>query len=316
MTSFLQSGRQMVPAPTQSENFRAGLLMVAAMAGFAVEDLLIKQVAVVLPVGQILLMASVLGTLVFGTLVLLRGQKLWERQFLGRAFVIRNVSDVIGFALGTVGLTLIPLSLTASIMQTAPLLVTMGAALFLGEQVGWRRWLAVGIGLIGVLMILRPGSTAFDPAALFVVAGVVGLAIRDLATRATSMRITTLQMIFWANALANLGALGVVAIDGRPFVAMEFAQIWRIAIAFILGGTSYYGLLIALRLGEASAVVPLRYSRLIFATTLGVTFLGERPEAIVLAGAGLVIGSGLYTFWREAQLGRSARPSPAKVAPL
>lgn len=316
MTSFLQSGRQMVPPPTQSENFRAGLLMVAAMAGFAVEDLLIKQVAVVLPVGQILLMASVLGTLVFGTLVLLRGQKLWERQFLGRAFVIRNVSDVIGFALGTVGLTLIPLSLTASIMQTAPLLVTMGAALFLGEQVGWRRWLAVGIGLIGVLMILRPGSTAFDPAALFVVAGVVGLAIRDLATRATSMRITTLQMIFWANVLANLGALGVVAIDGRPFVAMEFAQIWRIAIAFILGGTSYYGLLIALRLGEASAVVPLRYSRLIFATTLGVTFLGERPEAIVLAGAGLVIGSGLYTFWREAQLGRSARPSPAKVAPL
>lgn len=289
-----------------SDNVRASLLMVASMAGFAVEDLLIKQLSATVPVGQILLMLGLGGAGFFGLVTIILGQRFWSADLTSGPFVLRSAAEMFSTMVGVTALTLIPLSLASAILQAAPLLVTIGAALFLGEQVGWRRWTAIGVGLIGVMFILRPGTEGFNPAVWLAVAAVVALAVRDLATRATTMRITTLQITFWGYFLSIPAGLIVLFIMGQDMVALSGAAWLLLAGAQVLGITFYYALIVALRIGEASVVVPFRYSRLVFALALGVFVLDEQIDGLMMVGLILVTGSGLYTFMREAQRQRAA----------
>lgn len=289
-----------------SDNVRASLLMVASMAGFAVEDLLIKQLSATVPVGQILLMLGFGGAGFFGLVTIILGQRFWSADLTSGPFVLRSAAEMFSTMVGVTALTLIPLSLASAILQAAPLLVTIGAALFLGEQVGWRRWTAIGVGLIGVMFILRPGTEGFNPAVWLAVAAVVALAVRDLATRATTMRITTLQITFWGYFLSIPAGLIVLFIMGQDMVALSGAAWLLLAGAQVLGITFYYALIVALRIGEASVVVPFRYSRLVFALALGVFVLDEQIDGLMMVGLILVTGSGLYTFMREAQRQRAA----------
>jgi drug/metabolite transporter (DMT)-like permease len=215
---------------------------------------------------------------------------------------------------GITALVLLPLSLFSSILQAAPLVAAAGAALFLGERVGWRRWTAICVGLAGVLLILRPGSASLtggpggDTMALGLacaVLSVLSVALRDLATRATPDGITTLQLVFWGYTTTILSGLLLTVIQAEPWVWPD-ADAWLMLFgAQLLGITFYYTLTLALMIGESSVVVPFRYSRLVFALALGVGVLGERVDAIMLVGLVLVTGSGLYTLLREAQLRRA-----------
>jgi drug/metabolite transporter (DMT)-like permease len=292
-----------------TDNLRACLLMVATMAGFSVEDLFIKQVAGELPIGQIMFILGVGGATFFGLVAMISRQPLWSSVILSRPFLIRNAAEMVSMSAGTTALVLLPLSLTSSILQAAPILVTAGAAIFLGEKVGWRRWTAVCVGLVGVMLILKPGAAGFQPAVLLVVLAVICLAARDVATRAVKANISTLQLSFWGYFLSIIAGGLLFLFMGEAARLPSFGIGLRLLAAQCLGITFYYTLNIALRLGEASVVVPFRYTRLIFAIALGMLVLGERLETTTIVGLGLVVASGLYAFLREARLSRLAKTS-------
>ena len=133
-------------------------LMIGAMAMFTLADTSIKTLSWELPRGEILALVGLSGLLFFGWMVVRSGERLFDRNFHSRLMLVRNTGEVIGTLGIFTALTLIPISTVSAIMQTAPLFATIGAALFLGEAVGWRRWVAISVGFAGALMIIRPGG--------------------------------------------------------------------------------------------------------------------------------------------------------------
>ncbi len=288
--------------------------MVFAMAFFSLEDMFVKRALATLPVGQVLIMLGAAGAIILAIAARARGEAVWSRAIFSRPVWLRNLGELVGTIGFVTALALIPLSTASVILQAAPLVVTMGAALFLGETVGWRRWSATLVGLAGVMLILRPGMQAFDPQMLWAVLGVAGLCLRDLATRRVPRSITTLQLSCWA--FASIIPAGFLALLLDSAVAMpEPRVIAELATAFCLGLTAYIAITMAMRAGDLSVVAPFRYTRMVFALILGVLIFDERPDWPTLAGASLIIASGLYTLAREARIKR-ARPSPVPSAPV
>lgn len=290
------------------ENMRGITMMVISMALFAVEDMFIKLLTAAMSIGQVLVFLGLGGAAVFAVMALANRQKLWTRDMRHPAFVIRNLGEIFGTLCFVTAIALTPLSSAASILQAMPLVVTMGAALFLGEKVGWRRWSAIGVGFVGVLIILQPGLDGFDANALFAVGGVIGLTVRDLATRAAPNTLSALQMSTYGFGLIVPPALILMAVQGDRFVPVQGMAPLLLIAAVIVGVAGYYAIVAAMRLGEVSAVTPFRYSRILFAMIIGIFVFGERPELTTYLGAAIVIGSGLYTFAREHL---RARPRPA-----
>lgn len=285
-------------------NLRGIILMSVSMAGFAIEDMFIKLTAATLPTGQILLFLGVSGTVFFIALGRARGAPgLWSAAALHPAVALRNLGELLGTAGFVTAIALAPLTTATAVFQALPLAVTLGAALFLGERVGWRRWGAIAVGFAGMLVVIRPGLSGFAPTALWAVLGVAGLALRDVATRRIPATIHTLQLAGWG--------LIAVAILGAGMLAFSGGAIWPdarsatyLAGAMVAGFLSYWALTEASRLGEVGAVTPFRYLRLLFALILGAAVFGERPDALTHAGAALIIASGLYTIARERRLRR------------
>ncbi|GAB4294443.1 MAG: DMT family transporter [Roseovarius sp.] len=285
-------------------NLHGILLVIAAMAGFTVEDMFIKQLSQTLPVGQILMLLGGASAIVFA--VLAGGRPLLARAAWRRPFLLRGLAEALAAASFATALSLVDISVVAAVFQATPLVVTMGAALFLGEPVGWRRWSAIGAGFAGVLLIIRPGLAGFEPAALLVLVAVVAVAARDLMTRRIDVAVSSFVVSFQGfAAMLPTGALLLAASGAAPRLpgAAEGAMIVA-AVAF--GGASYYAMVRATRIADASVVTPFRYARLLFSLAVGIVVFAERPDAPTLLGAALVIATGLYTFLRERQLARRA----------
>ncbi len=287
-------------------NLRGILLMVAAMAGFSVEDAFIKAASATVPVGQILLLIGVGGTLVFGMLARVQGARLVSPVFLLRPVLLRNASEMLGTMCFVSAIAISPLSVVSAILQATPLAVTLGAALFLGAEVGWRRWTAILVGFAGVLFIVRPGAAGVDLGSLLAVAGVFLLAARDLATRAVPAHVSSTVLATYGFASVIPAGLILLAVSGGALVPEPNAMLF-IAGALTIGVFAYYAIIAALRMGDIAVITPFRYSRLLFAAAIGMAVFGERPDALTWLGAALIIGSGLYTILREARLARASR---------
>lgn len=275
-------------------------MMVVAMAGFALEDVLLKQIARSVPVGQALVLVGIGGGIVFALIARRRGNPLLSRALLLRPVLLRNLSEAVGSVTFVTALVLTTLSGASAIMQATPLAVTVGSALFLGEVVRWRRWTAIGFGFAGVLFIIQPGTVAFTPASLLAVVAVIMLATRDLASRAVPAEVSSVQLATWGFLSVIPGGLLAMLIMGTPAVPVGAGDLIRLAGALVVGCIGYYALIAATRIGELSAVVPFRYTRLVFALVLGWFVFGERPDMPMIIGATLIVGTGLYTIWRTA----------------
>lgn len=281
------------------DNLRGAAWMTAAMLFFAVEDMFIKLLAGSLPTWQIILILGVGGALCFGVAARAQGQALLYGAALSPAVLWRNVGEVVGTLGFVTALALIPLSTASAILQATPLVVTMGAAVFLKERVGWRRWSAILVGFLGVLLVIRPGVDGFDIYSLFALQGVLGLAIRDLATRRVPATVSSTQLSFWAFLVLVPAALISGLVLNTPAVAPEGWQWLYVTIIVPLGVFAYYSIVAAMRLGEISFVTPFRYSRILFALFIGWIVFAERPDALMLVGAVMIVASGLFTLWRE-----------------
>ncbi len=281
------------------DNLRGAVLMVLAMLGFAIEDAFIKLMGDALPVGQILMMLGIGGCAVFAAVVLAQGRALFERDMLATPVLTRAVGEIIGTICFISAIVFTPLSTASAILQATPLVVTLGAALFLGETVGWRRWAAISVGFMGVLMIIRPGLDGFSPLSLFAVGGVFGLALRDISTRKVSKSLSSMQLSFLGFLVLIPAGLMLLGVTGKSFAPLD-ASLWLLITASTaIGVFAYYGIVAAMRVGEVSFVTPFRYSRLIFAMIIGVSFFGERPDLFTILGGAVIVASGIYTVLRE-----------------
>lgn len=273
--------------------------MVGSMAFFAIEDLFLKKAAEALPPGQVLALTGAAGAVVFWILAASRGQAVLSRDALRGVPLLRTLSEAAAAIFYIIALAYAPLSMTSALLQASPLVVTAGAALFLGETVGWRRWTSIVVGFVGVMVILSPWDAQFDPTGLFTVACVVVLASRDLATRVMPARIGTFQVASWAYIGLVPAGIGLMAMMGDSFVPPTPGQWLGLSGALLTGLFGYYAVVAAMRLGEVSVVAPFRYTRLVFALIVAMIFFGERPGLTTLIGAAIVVGSGLYAFARE-----------------
>lgn len=284
------------------ENLRGAGLMVLAMLLFALEDMLIKLMANVLPIGQIVGMLGAGSAVLLACLLVQQKQRLFTRQILTPAIMLRAFGELIGTIGFVTAIALIPLSTASAILQATPLFVTLGAALFLQESVGWRRWTAILVGFFGVLLIIRPGFEGFTWESLFALQGVVGLGLRDLATRRVPSTTSSLQLSFWAFLVLIPASGFMIWANGEVMTAPDGITTVYFTIALLIGICAYYSIVAAMRSGEISFVSPFRYSRILFALVIGVSVFGERPDSLTLTVATVIVGSGLYTLWREQRL--------------
>lgn len=282
-----------------SDNLRGAGLMVLAMLCFAITDMFIKFLGGAFPPGQLVLLLGAGGAVIMGTACAVVRQPLLTPDLLQGAVVVRNLGEVLGTLGFVTALVLIPLATASAILQATPLMVTLGAALFFGEVVGWRRWTAILVGLFGVLLILRPGMEGFDWNVLYAVQGMLGLSLRDLATRRAPATLSALQLSFVAFALLVPTGAAAMWAQGTPFVLPDPGQAGFLVAAMLMGAFSYRFIVSAMRIGEISLVTPFRYSRMVFALAIGVLVFAEWPDMWTLVGVSIVIGSGLYTLWRE-----------------
>ena len=286
--------------------------MMMSMACFAVEDTFIKLLSARLPATQILFSIGFGGALITLVFAIVLNVNLADKILLNKHVISRTIADLFGALSFTSAMVLIPMSLLASILQATPLFVTLGAAILLGEKVGWRRWSAIFIGFLGVIIILQPGYGSFQLASLLGLAAVLCLALRDVVTRDMATEIPTLTVTFYA--CLAMGSAGFIAYPffGRPIMPTTYEAIILICAA-IIGLTGYFLLVLATRKGDVSVIAPFRYSRLLFSLGLASLILGEKLTLPILLGGLLVVSSGIYTFGRERRLVKIQKSANQKI---
>ena len=194
------------------------------------------------------------------------------------------------------GFTLLGLVQSHAVFAAYPLIIAALSGPVLGESVGWRRWAAIGVGFLGVLVILRPGFGVFAPEAVVPLIAATMFALYGLLTRYAGRRDDTATSFFWTG---TMGAVFMTAIGvwfWEPMTAPDWA--WMAALC-VTGATGHWTLIRCYEVAEASAVQPFAYLQLVFAATIGLVVFGEHLAWNVGLGAAIVIGAGLFTLWRE-----------------
>lgn len=292
-------------------NQTGGLLMCGSMAAFTFNDVLVKMVGTALPLPQILtirgLAASFLIFLLasrFGSLRLTLSRRAWGMLSL------RSLCEVGATFLFLTALMRMPIANITAVLQALPLTVTLAAALFLQEPVGWRRFVAIGLGFIGMLLIVRPGPDGFGEGALYALAAVVCVTGRDLVTRRMPPEVPSMTVTFTASVSVLLfGILSSTTVSWQPVSGTQFLALMGAAL-FIFGG--YLFSVMTMRVGDIAAIAPLRYSGLIWALLLGWLVFGEWPDGVTLIGAAIVVAAGVFTLYRDRELARRAPPYPGE----
>ena len=283
------------------QTVRAILLMILSMALLALSDMFIKLSTQMAPISQVMIIVSLGGTLLFIVIAAQQRIPLLMRAALHPLVLLRNGLEIVGAVGMVTAISLIPLTTFAAIIQVAPILVTLGGVVFLGEQVGWRRWAAVFAGLIGMLIVIRPGMEGFDPAVMFAVVGVSALAGRDLVTRLSPAHIPALALSTWGFASTIPVGFILKTMQGDQMV-WDTTTLWYMAGAIVVTASGYLVLTMAMRMAPASIVAPFRYARLVFTAALGMLVFAERPDHLTLIGTAIILFAGLYTFLRERRL--------------
>ena len=278
-------------------NLRAIIAMVAAMLVFAASDVLLKIVGGRMPLGQMLLLrAGIASALIIGLAWWTGALAAWRLVLIPQVFW-RTFAEAVCSVLYFAALLRMTLADAAAISNSAPLIVMAGAALLLGEGIGWRRWTAAGVGFLGVMLIVKPGTGAFQPAALIMLASSLFVAMRDLITRRLPPGVPTILIA--ASAMLGVMATGAVMAVFESWHRPSPAE-WSMLVASSLAVIAGFMLTIeAMRGGDIGVVQPFRYSFMLFAAAASLIVFRERPDLWSWLGIALILGAGLYTIHRE-----------------
>jgi drug/metabolite transporter (DMT)-like permease len=272
--------------------------MAAAMAAFTINDAITKAVSAEMNFGQVMLVRGLFAIALIAALALHQRALRPLRTLMTMAIVLRVAGEIGATILFLAAIVNLPLANTTAILQVLPLAITLGAALTFGEPVGWRRWLAIAAGFIGVLIIVRPGVEGFNQFSLFALISVIFCAIRDLATKRIPAPIPSLFVTLLTTISVTIAGAGILVPLGgwTPPSGRSLALLAFTAILLLIG---YQCIIMALRTGDISAVAPFRYSALLWAMLLGYLVFGDVPDAMMVSGAAIIVASGLYAFYRE-----------------
>ena len=281
-----------------SANLKSIILMVIGMGCLTLGDLLIKIASQTLPLGQVMIIFGAGSITVFLGVMRIEGESVRLSPFTNLAVVLRNIGDLIAINGMCLALVFVPISTIGAVIQTVPLMVTAAAALFLGERVGPRRWLAILIGFLGTLLIIQPGAATFDIATTLVLIAAAGMTLRDITTKLVRENFSTLLLSSYTSVLFIIsGGVLLIISGGASIPDIKMITILVAMIAF--GSLGFFFTTKAVRLGDVSVVIPFRYTRLLFSVAAGILILGEQVNLIMLIGSALTISSGLYIWRRE-----------------
>ncbi|MDG4881525.1 DMT family transporter [Mesorhizobium sp. WSM4884] len=296
-----------------SPNLRGALFMVVAMVGFTLNDAITKFSSESMNMAQVMLVRGAFASLFVGLLAWHRGALANPGAMLQPMVAVRVAGEAGATVSFLVALAHLPIANVSAVLQALPLAVTMGAALFFGEGVGWRRWLAIAVGFAGVLIIVRPGFEGFSAYSLLALTSVACCAVRDLATKRIPQAIPTM-LVSAATALAMtvLGALLLSPMGGWTPMSGKATALLALAAVLVLIG--YQFIIMAMRSGDISFIAPFRYTALLWSILLGLVIFGDIPDLPMIVGAAIIIGSGLYALYRERVVGRR-QPAAESTGP-
>ena len=279
--------------------------MTLAMLAFTMEDFFLKKATKVAPLGEILIICGLLGFIFFLGCSFISKQKMIYEEALKPILLVRSLFEIGGRVFYAIAIALMPITNASAILQATPLVVVLGAVIFLNEKVGWRRWSAIIFGFFGVLLVIQPGTEGFSIFSIFAVVGMIGFAGRDLATRMSPTNMSNFQlgsfgflMVFIAGVLITIFNL-LIFPSKSVWVNISVEDWWIILANGLAGILAYQCLTIAMRNGDVSFVTPFRYVRVLFALFFGIILLGEEPNNLVLCGSLIVVLSGIYIIFRR-----------------
>ena len=281
-----------------TDNTRGAFLMMLAMASFTVNDACIKSLAGHVPFFQAVFLRGAATVPMLLLLAQATGGLNFRYQRRDRGLVaLRSLAEVAAAYFFLTALFNMPIANATAILMALPLAVTLAGALFLGEAVGWRRWLAIAVGFLGVMLIVRPGPEGFNIYSVYALLTVACVTVRDLAARRLSPDVRSLSVAV-AGALAVTVFMGLGSLS-EPWVMPGAREAALLLAAAVLINGGYIFSIMTMRVGEIAVVTPFRYTGLVWALILGLVVFGDWPSGLTLLGAGLVTTTGIYTLYRE-----------------
>jgi len=309
-TTALQSQIE-TAAPVAASGLGLGAL---AFGLFSMMDALVKWLSATYPVPQILVGNALFALVPVGVMVARRGglPQLRTRR-LGLHLVRGLLGTTAGF-LAFFAFSRLPLADAYAIIFATPLLITALSVPILGEAVGWRRWSAVVVGFVGVLIMLRPGVAPMGAGSLAALGAACASACAILLVRKLSITETTTSIAFYSNLVA---VLLIGAVFGSAFIVPTPVDLALMAASGLIGGSALLVLIAAYRRSPAALVAPFQYTQMLWAIALGALIWSDLPEPVMLLGAAIVAVSGLFILYRETALGRRPTASlhPNAAAP-
>jgi drug/metabolite transporter (DMT)-like permease len=286
-----------LPVHFRSDNLRGILAMAAAMGSLILNDAFLKMAAAGLPIGEAIFLRGVIATLLCITVIAATVGTGALRHGASGRLQTRAGADVVGTILYLSALMHMPIADATAILQFT--------------RVGWRRWLATLVGLVGVLIIVRPGGAGFNGYALLALGAIGFVVARDLATRRIGPEVPAMVVAATSAAAVAAGALLLTAIETWAWPSPSALLLLLMAGLGLVGGN--YWIVVAMRTGEIAAVAPFRYSASLWAIAAGFMVWGELPDLWTWTGMAIVTAAGIYTILRESRIraGSTSRLRPA-----
>ena len=281
-----------------NENLLGAALMTCCVLAYVLNDAVMKLLFADIDFFQAIFLRGLVSLPPLLVLALMTKTLLQKYSAKNQRFMIIRILAEIGTTVTFLtALKHMPLANVTAILQSLPLAITMAAAIFLGEPVGWRRWSAICLGFTGVLIIIRPGLAGFNSYSLLALAAVLLLTVREISTRQLDKKIPTVTV-----ALST--TLGITAFAALMLIGDEWAEInfvsWSLIVAAAAAVTVATLLsVVAMRTGDIGFVSPFRYTSLIGAIGLGILLFGEWPDGMTLLGAVIIAFAGVYSLYRE-----------------
>lgn len=296
---------------TFRENLRGIVSVTACNFLFLVNDTFNKLAGETLPLTEVIFLRGLMSIPFLLVLVLATGAQRQAPLLWNRGMLVRMVGEICGTLLFLTAVIHIPIANANTILQIIPLAITAAGAILLGEAVGWRRWTAIVVGFIGVLIIVRPGVAGFDAYSFFALAAVVFITARDMSTRYIPAALPALLVALAAAVCVTVAApvVGVVIRDPWAWPSLHSLGLATGAAVFLIAGQ--ITAVDFMRHGDIGVVAPFRYSVILWSMIVGFIVWGDVPDVLMIVGMAIIAATGVYTFRRERNLARLRREAEA-----
>ena len=284
---------------------KGAALMTACVSAYVINDAFMKLLFSEIALFQAVFLRSIITVppiliMVWITKVAIRNLSKQDKRLI----LVRVGAEIFITITFLTALKHMPLANVTAILQALPLAITMAAALFLAEPVGWRRWSAILVGFVGVLIVVRPGLEGFNIYSLSAFMAIIFLTVREISTRKLTSEVPTITVVLST-------AVGSTLFAGIMMIGSEWDTVSAVSWLLILGAAVAVLIatllsVMAMRIGDIGFVSPFRYTSMLGAIGLGILMFGDWPDQPTLVGTVIIVSTGIYTFHREQKVSRKA----------